>query len=71
MDIIFAIEKENKKLLKKQQERERRKRKYGDNVTISVNTNAATKRQDETTLMESFDLMEEPDIQIGVWHLLL
>lgn len=65
---IFAIERENQKFVKKVviKEKQARKRKYyskENSDTMSEGVVSSTSRNDN---IDDFDLMDEPDIQLGV-----
>lgn len=74
---IFALEKEIQKTIKKDNIREMRKRKYGHQRSVKKNTQR-TEQADEVLAKpgnkmddiqeehDDFDLMDEPDIEIGV-----
>ena len=75
---IFALEKEQQKRQKKEIARENRKRKYGsrtrqkqsdkpvDPLLTSSHTHLSANGAADSGIVDDFETMEEPDIEIGV-----
>lgn len=77
---IFAVENQIQKAAKKKAERAKRKRKHGSkgdtetlakpnpvpNNSESLSNSSIGKEQTSMDTVDEFDLMEEPDIEIGI-----